>query len=1298
VLSLLARIASAVASVAVLLVGAYAFLGTETALKLAIDFMITRSDGRLAVEEPVGSLWSTVRVKRLTWKGPEATLSADEIALDWTPAALLSRGIVVEGLGAQRIDLAIVPSTSASAPPASLALPIDVVIDKIAVGTFAWQVGTSSGTITGLAFGYSGGGTTHRVDRLEFISALGSVTGTLSLGARSPFPVDGKLAFIGDAILKGVNGDAAISGTLAATIVEAKARARDASFALSARLTPLATVAIDALSLDAEGVDLSLWHEALPPTSITVKAKAQPRGSALEGALDVVNALSGPIDAHRVPLRSLHTRFSWSADMLSLDELSAELSGGGRATGQARVPTTGDAGKWTLDIRDVDLRSIYTPLVTTRLSGTLGADLATSRQQIEGSVVDRRIAGGISLSFAAAIAEGKLAVDRLRIRAGNGELAGSGRIDLANRHEFELRAKATKIDPAHFGAFPAGGLDGDIALAGALSPVWRVDVKAALAAGSRFAGVALAGSARATVAPRTLRDAAIDLKIASARLTATGSAGGADDQFTATLDARELAELAPLLPAQAPHPLTGQLHAKLDVHGDLERGGALFEANGRALHVGSAVTLGTLDAHAEVARPSGSSTPLPPEQRHVAIELGATGVVIPQGTFPRARATVAGTLAQHTATLAFAGADLDVDAKAHGSLTEAKGATGDTGWGWSGTIDTLENRGVLTLRLAAPATLDVTRHRVSIGAARLDVADGKVELASFAWDEGRITTRGACSGVPLTTAAGLAGVTLPLASTLTFGCDWSLAATPALNGSLTIHRERGDIMLSTDAVAESSDRAFHVTALELSAQFHDDAIDAVASVRSERGMNADAKLSVGVAAGASPGHIAANAPVSLALNADLATLRALQPWVGTAAVVDGSLHAEITARGTVEHALLSGAIKGNSLRIEAPQRGLYLTDGRLSARLADGVLTLEELSFAAGSGRFTASGSVASPEEGMRNVQTAAGHVTWHAENFRVFNRPDLRLVVGGSGTIAMKDRKLALGGMVTVVEGHIEYVPDPSAVLGDDVVVKGRPMMGRDRARLEPPPLEIDLDLDLGNSLTFAGEGLETGLRGSVHVTVAGDGVVRGRGSIRAVNGTYFAFGQRLTIDRGQLIFDGPLDNPGLDIVALRKNLAVEAGVAVTGTVRVPIIQLTSSPPVPENEKLSWLVLGRGLDSTNSADMAALQAASAALLGGSGKPVTTRMAQSIGLDDISIASASSVQRSAARGGTSTTTGQVVTFGKRLTDRLTLVYEQGLSIANNALRLEYSLTRSITLRAEAGAISGVGIFYRHVFD
>ena len=67
-------------------------------------------------------------------------------------------------------------------------------------------------------------------------------------------------------------------------------------------------------------------------------------------------------------------------------------------------------------------------------------------------------------------------------------------------------------------------------------------------------------------------------------------------------------------------------------------------------------------------------------------------------------------------------------------------------------------------------------------------------------------------------------------------------------------------------------------------------------------------------------------------------------------------------------------------------------------------------------------------------------------------------------------------------------------------------------------------------------------------------------------------------------------------------------------------------------------------------------------------------------------------------GVTGGTSGQVVAFGKRISDRLTLVYEQGLTVATNALRIEYALSRSWTLRAEAGVVSSFGIFFRRSYD
>ena len=119
--------------------------------------------------------------------------------------------------------------------------------------------------------------------------------------------------------------------------------------------------------------------------------------------------------------------------------------------------------------------------------------------------------------------------------------------------------------------------------------------------------------------------------------------------------------------------------------------------------------------------------------------------------------------------------------------------------------------------------------------------------------------------------------------------------------------------------------------------------------------------------------------------------------------------------------------------------------------------------------------------------------------------------------------------------------------------------------------------------------------------------------------------------------------------------------------------------------------MLRQGLDRASRGDFALLGAASASLLGGGNRPITTQIANTIGLDDISVRGSDS----AVTGGAST---QVLAFGKRITERLTLVYEQGLTVATNALRIEYALSRTLTLRAEAGVVSSVGLFFRRSFD
>jgi len=1285
--------AFAIALVAALAAGGYAFLSGEAGVEFAVRELALRSGGRLQFEGATGSLLDAVRVRRLTWRGPEATVTAIDVTLTWRPTALWSRGVVVQALGARHIELDVNASNAAVPLPASLALPFEIAIERLVIGHLDWRVGPRRGTIRGLALTYAGGAAGHRCTNLALEAEPGALSGDATIGANPPFPVGGHLALKGNAALKGAESTLALSGTLASLAVDGSGSAGSARFTAHVALAPLAAVPLQELTLDAGGIDLAAWDKTLPTTRLDAVVRAQPAADGLVGKVDATNTLAGSIDAGKVPLRALSATFAWRADALALDELVAELPGGGRATGRASIALgTRGAGAWSLDVRDVDLRQLYAPLIATRLRGTITADLDRDRQHVSGDVVDRAIAGGLALGFAAVVADGTIDVERFRARAGGSELAGHGRVALHGERAFLLDATAKRFDPARFGDFPAGVLDGRIGTTGALEPAWRASVDVALAPGSKLAGVALSGTAVGTIAPNTVHNARIALQAGSAKLVAHGSAGEASDVLTVAIDAPSLADLAPLFPAAVPRTLTGSVHAKAELHGGLRGGGIDVEAKGEALTLGPALAIAALDVRfalaAGTALPGGNDL----AARVIRLDATARSVVVPQGTFTTARASGAGTLARHTVNVAFASDDVAIEAAARGGVREPLGTGADSALAWSGTLDALEGRGALALRLAVPAAITISRGQVRVGETRVAVADGEMRLTDFRWDDGKISTHGSFTAVPLATAARIAGVPLPFVSTLTLGGEWSLDATPRLNGTVKVRRESGDLRLQRDAAVDPASLALGITSLELAAQFTNDAVDATAAFRSTRGGSATAKLALGAVATAPPGRIGADAPLALTASAELPTLQLLQPWIGTTAVVDGRASADLTARGTVGRAVLAGALRAEALRVDAPQYGVHFRDGRLAARLAEGNVVVDEIVLSAGAGQFRASGTVA----GARSADAStAARIAWHADKFRLFNRPDLRLVVDGEGTVTVEKGRLALSGALKAKEGRIVYVSDPGATLGDDVVVKGWPRQTAPTLRAADLPLTVDLALDFGDQLTVASGGLDTGLSGTVRVTTGPRGFI-GRGSIRAVNGTYFAFGQKLVIDPGRLIFDGPLDNPGLDIVALRRNLAVEAGVAVTGTVRVPIIQLTSNPSVPDGEKLSWLVLGQGLDRTSGTDIAALQAASAILLGRNSGAITTTIARSVGLDDVAIRGTSRASRGAS--GSPDAAGQVVAVGKRLSDRLSLVYEQGLTVANSALKIEYSLTRSLTLRAETGVVSGVGIHYNHSFE
>ena len=1245
--ALVAVVALLVASAA----GGYAWLVyTESGLAWLTARLSGYGGEDLTLEGVAGTLAGGARVASIRYAGKDMEVRVRDAGLRIAPWSVLTLKAHITDLHATEVAVVTKPSEPRGKPPDTLALPANFVVENAAVEHLIVDTGGKPVDITNAKLKYAGGKSEHRVDGLS-LNVLGLVVSLNGkIAAQPPFALEAAFsAARPDDPQASIMGSA--TGTLSAIKIDANGRSRDARIAATATVQQYDELALTQLDARVGALDLEAFFPDLPQTRIDGRVTLDRRGRALSGPVELTNKANGPYDQNRLPLAAFRANVETDLKRVTFTALAADLGRAGTVSGSGRLNT--GVAELTLKTANLNLAGAYTKLRETHLAGTAHITLEDARQTITADLKQ----DDLGLRLTANRTGEKVEIPQFEARARGGVASGHAQLSTAKPQPFALQAEFSRFDPKAWGSFPSGSINGTLKAEGTVEGP-AADVTFTIAQ-SRWLNAPLAGNGKLSVTSERVRNADVDVRLGRNHISARGALGTPADTLAVTFDAPQ--------PSLVDPTLRGTLRGTIQLSGAFRALRARFDVTGSGLAYGSYGRIAGLDARGIVnLQPNGQ----------IDVTARATGVDAQQFVLKSASLRIDGTAANHTGVVQASGERVDFRARAQGGWNEKAG--------WRGTLQELANRGEVPVELVAPVKLAIAPGQVRVEPFTLRAVGGELAVSELVYEKGRLATAGRLTDFPVKPVVALAGGPADMAGTLRLGGTWSIRSTPKLLGSITLNRQSGDLTLGP--------RSPYKVGLETLA---------LQATLAENGIRFDANVRSALAAASAQGTIApvggrysAASPIDATARADVAQLSRFTAFIDTPIILRGEAHAQVRAQGTVGDPQVTGPITADRLAVALPAEGIDLRRGSLRAMLLAKEVRVDSFSIQGGDGVLTAQGTLA-------RIGFDTASLDWQAERFQILARPDRRLVLSGKGNAALKEGKVSFMGKMVANEGLFEIGGTALPKLGDDVVIVGRKPATQGAASQPAPKslkgVAVDLTIDLGNRVEVRGDGLQVWLSGDLHVYTNAQGDILGKGTVTARNGTFVAYGQRLEIDRGVFYFNGPLTNPTLDIVAMRRRQAVEAGVAVSGTLKNPLVRVVSNPALPEGEALSWLILGRGPNQATAGEVSALPLATGLLLG----KATGSLSKQLGVDELGI-----------RGGGGGVADQFLTVGKRITDRLYVYLEQSLGGAASVLRLEWTLTQRIVVRAEAGtgsstssttggstgAASSVGVFYRYRWD
>src|SRR6059058_5335270 len=260
---------------------------------------------------------------------------------------------------------------------------------------------------------------------------------------------------------------------------------------------------------------------------------------------------------------------------------------------------------------------------------------------------------------------------------------------------------------------------------------------------------------------------------------------------------------------------------------------------------------------------------------------------------------------------------------------------------------------------------------------------------------------------------------------------------------------------------------------------------------------------------------------------------------------------------------------------------------------------------------------------------TAHGRFEWrellpygrfHLEgtNLRVADIPEAQIDASPDLDFSVAGRRIEVSGKVTVPFAKIQprNLADAVRASPDEVIVG---------SEVEDPAKRFEamsaVTLVLGDKVNIDTSGLTGRLTGSLTIKSGYDPITRGTGELSVTEGKYTAYGRKLDIQLGRLIFTGgPIDDPGIDVRAVKQFPDVTAGVNVRGTLLQPHMTFFSDPPLPQSQVVSLILAGGSLESAQTRTTGNSGAGTAALAQG-GAILAQQLGSHVGIEDVSLES-----------------------------------------------------------------------------